>query len=35
VIGLMSTKSGELQRLAPLDYPRDVLEKRRRKADSE
>lgn len=32
VIGLMSTKFGKLQRLAPVSYPRDLLAKRRRKA---
>jgi len=33
VIGLMSTKAGDLQRLAPADYARDLLAERRRNAD--
>jgi len=35
VIGLMSTKYGKLQRLAPADYPRSLLEKRTRKSPPE
>ena len=33
VIGLMSTKAGKLQRLAPASYIWDLLAKRRRNAD--
>jgi len=35
VIGLMSTKFGDLQRLAPVDYARGLLEERRRERDAE
>jgi hypothetical protein len=33
VIGLMSTKFGKLQRLAPADYPRTLIERRRQAAN--
>jgi hypothetical protein len=35
VIGLMSTKAGNLQRLAPADYARDLLAKRQQNTDRE